>query len=141
MIAPVWGSAGLARSGDRKIFYWLPCSSRSRFHILVATRISSLVLHIAPASWSPRLTAQLYDVRRDQQLAGRAGQPDGSPFLLFELGCEIVAFATHNSQIFVLLPSCLVRAVSLVVRTVPYEVAFVIADSSNISVRHMAHIH
>jgi len=24
--------------------------------------------------------AQLYDVRRDQQLAGRAGQPDGSPF-------------------------------------------------------------
>ena len=55
--------------------------------------------------------AQLYDVRRDQQLAGRAGQPDGSPFLLFELGCEIVPFATHNSQIFVLSPSCLARAV------------------------------
>ena len=72
---------------------------------------SSLALRIASASWSPRLTAQLYDVRRDQQLAGRAGQPDGSPFLLFELGCEIVPFATHNSQIFILLPSCLVRAV------------------------------
>ena len=57
------------------------------------------------------MTAHLYDVRRDQQLADRAGQLDGSPFLVFELGCEIVPFATHNSRIFVLLLLCLVLAV------------------------------
>jgi hypothetical protein len=38
------------------------------------------IAHRASASWSLGITAQLYDVRRDQQLAGRAGQPDGSPF-------------------------------------------------------------